>query len=93
VLHLRVLVPADLSPSVEALLLREPGAVHVSVARDAAREPRGDVIEADVVRAGLGAIISRLEDLHVPERGSTRRRAIAEIQARRRERARIRKPE
>jgi uncharacterized hydrophobic protein (TIGR00271 family) len=70
VLHLRVLVPADLSPSVEALLLREPGAVHVSVARDAAREPRGDVIEADVVRAALGAIISRLEDLQVPERGS-----------------------
>jgi uncharacterized hydrophobic protein (TIGR00271 family) len=70
VLHLRILVPSDLSPSVEALLLREPGAVHVSVARDAGRDPRGDVIEADVVRAALGPILARLEDLHVPERGS-----------------------
>jgi uncharacterized hydrophobic protein (TIGR00271 family) len=69
-LHLRILVPTDLSRSVEALLIREPGAVHISVARGAAREPSGDVIEADVVRAALGAILSRLDDLHVPERGS-----------------------
>lgn len=51
-------------------MLREPGAVHVSVAHGAARDPEGDVIEADIVRAALGAVLSRLEDLHVPERGS-----------------------
>jgi uncharacterized hydrophobic protein (TIGR00271 family) len=70
VLHLRILVPPDLSPSVEALLLREPGAVHLSVVAGAARDPAGDLIEADVARAALGPIMSRLEDLGVPERGS-----------------------
>ena len=69
-IHLRILVPGDLSASVESLLLREPGAVHVSVVAGASREPAGDLIEADVVRAALGPIFSRLEDLHVPERGS-----------------------
>jgi uncharacterized hydrophobic protein (TIGR00271 family) len=70
VLHLRILVPADLSPPVEALLLGEPGAVHVSVVVGASRDPAGDLIEADVVRAALGPIMSRLEDLRVPDRGS-----------------------
>lgn len=51
-------------------MLREPGAVHVSVVVGAARDPSGDLIEADVERAALGAIMSRLEDLRVPERGS-----------------------
>ncbi|HEX5148098.1 MAG TPA: DUF389 domain-containing protein [Candidatus Limnocylindrales bacterium] len=69
-LHLRILVPGDLSASVESMLLGEPGAVHVSVVAGASRDPSGDLIEADVVRATLGPIISRLEDLHVPERGS-----------------------
>ena len=69
-LHLRILVPADLSPPVEALLLGEPGAVHVSVVVGASRDPAGDLIEADVVRAALGPIMSRLEDLRVPDRGS-----------------------
>lgn len=69
-LHLRILVPGDLSASVESMLLREPGAVHVSVVAGASRDPSGDLIEADVVRAALGPIISRLEDLRVPERGS-----------------------
>ncbi len=69
-IHLRILVPGDLSPSVETLLLRELGAVHVSVVAGASRDPAGDLIEADVVRAALGPIMSRLEDLRVPERGS-----------------------
>ena len=69
-LHLRILVPADLSAGVESLLRREPGAVHVSVVAGAARDPSGDLIEADVERAALAAIMSRLDDLHVPEHGS-----------------------
>jgi uncharacterized hydrophobic protein (TIGR00271 family) len=69
-LHLRILVPANLSGNVESLLRGEPGAVHVSVVAGAARDPTGDLIEADVERAALGAIMSRLEDLHVPEHGS-----------------------
>lgn len=69
-IHVRILAPDDLSGPVEALLLREPGAVHVSVVPGAARDPSGTVIEADVVRASLGPLLSRLEDLHVPDRGS-----------------------
>jgi len=42
----------------------------VSVVAGASREPSGDLIEANVVRAALDPIISRLEDLHIPERGS-----------------------
>lgn len=69
-LHLRILVPGDLSASVESMLVREPGAVHVSVVAGASRDPAGDLIEADVVRAALGPIMSRLDDLRVPQRGS-----------------------
>jgi hypothetical protein len=54
VLHLRILVLADPSQSVEALLLGELGAVHVSVVVGASRDPSGDLIETDVVRAALG---------------------------------------
>ena len=69
-LHLRILVPADLTPSVDALLARESGVVHRSIARGASVDPSGDVLEADVEDASLGAIVSRLEDLGVARRGS-----------------------
>jgi len=70
VLHLRILVPQDLTPPVEALLRREPAAVHLSIVRGAAVEPTGDLIEIDVEHAALAAVISRLEDLGVARRGS-----------------------
>lgn len=69
-LHLRILVPQDLTPPVEALLRREPAAVHLSIVRGAAVEPTGDLIEVDVEHAALAALISRLEDLGVARRGS-----------------------
>ena len=69
-LHLRILVPTELGPAVQALLLREPGAVHLSVVRGAAIDPTGDLIEVDVEHASLAALVSRLEDLGVRERGS-----------------------
>lgn len=69
-LHLRIIVPPERSAAVEDLLHDEPGAVHLSVVRGAARDPDGDVIEADVERASLAAILSRLDDLHVPDVGS-----------------------
>lgn len=69
-LHLRILVPQDLTPPVEALLRREPAAVHLSVVRGAAVDPIGDLIEVDVEHAALAALISRLEDLGVARRGS-----------------------
>ncbi len=69
-LHLRILVPADLTPSVTSLLRGEPGAVHLSVVPGAGLDPLADLVEADVEHASLAALISRLEDLGVNERGS-----------------------
>ena len=69
-LHLRVIVPPELTDTVRALFLREPGAVHVIVAPGTAVEPPGDVLEADVEHAALSALISRLHDLHVDEVGA-----------------------
>jgi uncharacterized hydrophobic protein (TIGR00271 family) len=69
-LHLRILVPADLTPSITSLLRREPGAVHLSVVANAGSDPVADLVEADVEHAALAALISRLEDLGVHERGS-----------------------
>lgn len=69
-LHLRILVPTELGPAVQALLQREPGAVHLSIVRGAAIDPTGDVIEADVEHAVLATLISRLQDLGVERRGS-----------------------
>ncbi len=69
-LHLRILVPAEMTPSITSLLRREPGAVHLSVVPDAGLDPVADLVEADVEHASLAALISRLEDLGVNERGS-----------------------
>jgi uncharacterized hydrophobic protein (TIGR00271 family) len=69
-LHLRVIVPPELTDTVSELLIREPGVVHVSIARAAAIDPAGDVLEADVEHAALSALISRLQDLHVDRVGS-----------------------
>jgi uncharacterized hydrophobic protein (TIGR00271 family) len=69
-LHLRVFVPPELTATVEELLVREPGVVHISVAPGAAVDPAGDVLEADVEHAALSALVSRLQDLRVDRVGS-----------------------
>lgn len=69
-LHLRVIVPTELTDTVGELLVREPGVVHVSIARDTAIDPEGDVLEADIEHAALSALVSRLQDLHVDRVGS-----------------------
>jgi uncharacterized hydrophobic protein (TIGR00271 family) len=69
-LHLRVIVPPELTDTVTELLVRESGVVHLSIAPAAAIDPVGDVLEADVEHAALSALISRLRDLHVDRLGS-----------------------
>jgi uncharacterized hydrophobic protein (TIGR00271 family) len=69
-LHLRVIVPRELTGTVCELLVREPGVIHISVSEGAAIDPEGDVVEADVEHGALAALISRLEDLHVERVGS-----------------------
>jgi uncharacterized hydrophobic protein (TIGR00271 family) len=69
-LHLRVIVPPELTDAVTELLVREPGVVHLSIAPATAVDPAGDVVEADVEHGALSALISRLHDLHVDRLGS-----------------------
>lgn len=69
-LHLRVIVPSELTDTVRELLVREPGVVHITAVPGVAIDPVGDVLEADVDHAALGALISRLQDLRVDEVGS-----------------------
>ena len=69
-LHLRVIVPPELTDTVRELLIREPGVVHISLTAGAGVDPVGDVLEADVEHAALSALISRLQDLGVDRVGS-----------------------
>jgi uncharacterized hydrophobic protein (TIGR00271 family) len=69
-LHLRIIVPSALTDAVSELLVREPGVVHITASPGAAIDPEGDVLDADVEHAALGALISRLQDLHVDRLGS-----------------------
>jgi uncharacterized hydrophobic protein (TIGR00271 family) len=68
--HLRIVVPADLTEGVLRALERTPGACNVAVLRGAAVRPTGDVILCDVAREAASIVISDLEELGVPGRGS-----------------------
>jgi hypothetical protein len=48
VLHLRIIAPTRLREAVIELLTGNPGVTHVVFHRDAALDPRGDEITADI---------------------------------------------
>ena len=54
-LHVRVISPPDRTVAVRDLLLREPGATHVSVLPGVALAPAGDLVEAGPPRAPSSA--------------------------------------
>lgn len=58
--RLRVLSPSDKTEATLALLRAQPGATHVVVLRGSAVEPEGDVVEADVAREAVDAVIGEL---------------------------------
>jgi uncharacterized hydrophobic protein (TIGR00271 family) len=68
--HLRIVVPADLTQNVLRVLEQVPGACNVVVLRGAAVRPAGDVILCDVAREAASLVLSDLEELGVPSRGS-----------------------
>ena len=68
--HLRIVVPADLTEAVLRALEQTPGACNVVVLRGAAVRPAGDLILCDVAREAASIVLSDLEDLGVPARGS-----------------------
>lgn len=69
-LHMRVVSPADLSDEVQAKLRDHRGATNLIVLPGAAREPDGDLIQADIARESVQEIVSDLRDLGVDRRGS-----------------------
>ncbi|TNM59628.1 DUF389 domain-containing protein [Streptomyces sp. NP160] len=69
-LHLRIIAPASLSPAVIAAVEDDATCSNIAVVPGAARRPAGDVILLDVAREGADAVLDRLRELGVPERGS-----------------------
>jgi uncharacterized hydrophobic protein (TIGR00271 family) len=70
VLHLRVIAPTELREPVIDVLTANPGVAHVVFHRDAAIDPRGDEITADIARESANDVVDGLKALGVKERGA-----------------------
>lgn len=75
-LHVRVVSPADLRDEVEAILRGQRGATNLVVLPGAAREPSGDLIQADLARECVQKVLSGLRELGVDRRGSISLHAV-----------------
>jgi uncharacterized hydrophobic protein (TIGR00271 family) len=69
-LHLRVIAPVDLRDSVIGALTDNPGVTHLVIHRDAAMEPAGDEVTADIARESANEVVESLKTLGVKERGA-----------------------
>jgi uncharacterized hydrophobic protein (TIGR00271 family) len=69
-LHLRVIVPGELRDKVIGALTGNPGVAHLVVNRDAALDPAGDEITADIARESANDVIEALKAMGVKERGA-----------------------
>lgn len=76
VLNLTLIVPPDRSGLVRALLTDHPGVTNVIILPDAARQPRGDVLQADVAREAADEVIEELQAIELERDGSI---AVREI--------------
>lgn len=68
-LHVRILLPAELGAAVLALLRDYDGVVSLSLVRGAALEPVGDLIECEVVREAVDELIDELDRVGVDTAG------------------------
>ena len=69
-IHIRLVVPAELTQVVTDLLEAAPEVTNLWRAKGAALKPKGDLISADVAKEGTSAILDRLRALGLAERGS-----------------------
>jgi uncharacterized hydrophobic protein (TIGR00271 family) len=69
-IHLRLVVPEDLSDDVNALMCESDAVSSVIRLDGAAAKPRGDVILCDVAREDASVIIGDLKELGLHERGT-----------------------
>src|SRR5437764_9329101 len=75
-LHVRVVSPADVRDEVEAILRGQRGATNLVVLPGAAREPSGDLIQADLARECVQKVLSGLRELGLDRRGSISLHAV-----------------
>ena len=75
-MHVRVVSPADLSDEVEAVLRGQRGATNLVMLPGAARQPGGDLFQADVARECVQEVVSVLQELGVDQRGSISWRSL-----------------
>lgn len=69
-LHLRVIAPATLREDIMGLLRANPGVTHIVIHPEAAIEPVGDEITADMARECADDIVGGLKALGVKESGA-----------------------
>ncbi|MCD0481395.1 DUF389 domain-containing protein [Streptacidiphilus sp. ASG 303] len=69
-LHLRLIVPADLADEVRACLDGTVGVTHVVVLPGAARRPAGDLVLCDVAREAADGLIAALQKCGLQEEGA-----------------------
>ncbi|GAA0442787.1 DUF389 domain-containing protein [Streptomyces olivaceiscleroticus] len=69
-LHLRLIVPADRTDEVVALLEKTVGTAHLVVLAGAARSPAGDVITCDVAREAGDGLLRALRERGIDDCGS-----------------------
>ncbi len=70
VLHLRLIVPPDLTDLVVDQLASTPGVVHIIRDVGSATQPDGDVVLCDVAREAANAVVERLQDYGVHRSGA-----------------------
>jgi uncharacterized hydrophobic protein (TIGR00271 family) len=78
VLHLRLIVPPDLTAVVLELLGRSPEVTNVWHLAGAATKPPGDLVSCDVAKEDGSAILRELRDIGLERRGSI---AVEEVDA------------
>ncbi|HEX8648610.1 MAG TPA: TIGR00341 family protein [Thermoleophilaceae bacterium] len=69
-IHLRLVVPKDISGDVRALMCESDAVSSVIHLEDAAAKPEGDVILCDVAREDASVIIGDLKEMGLHERGT-----------------------
>ncbi len=68
--HLRITAPRHLTDQVLAVFTDDPAVSNLAILRDAALQPPGDIVLADVAREAANEIIEQLEALDLPAVGT-----------------------
>jgi uncharacterized hydrophobic protein (TIGR00271 family) len=69
-IHLRLVSPPDLTTRLEAMLAADPAVLNLTVQHAVVHHPDGDAMQCDVLRGAANAVIQRLRDCELDQRGS-----------------------